>query len=202
MMKYTLIALAAATAFTSCKNPADSTTDAKVGDEAEVAVTSGGKTYVFSDESSIGFVGSKVTGSHGGEFGEFSGSFTLKEGEPKTGQFTIEMNSLTSDSEKLTSHLKNADFFDVEKHTQSKFAVTGFTKKSDSEYELAGNLTMVGVTKNITFPTQVAQNGDEVTVTAEFDINRQDFGINYAGKKDDLIRDEVIIKLNLKAKAE
>jgi len=56
MMKYTLIALAAATAFTSCKNPADSTTDAKVGDEAEVAVTSGGKTYVFSDESSIGFV--------------------------------------------------------------------------------------------------------------------------------------------------
>jgi len=200
-MKYTIIALAGAIILCSCKNPADSTTDAKVREEAEVATVSGGQIYTFSDQSSISFVGSKVTGSHAGSFKEFDGNFNLKEGEPQSGEFTIEMNSLSSDSEKFTAHLKAADFFDVENYPQSKFAVTAFTKKSESEYDLSGNLTLRGVTKNITFPTKVTHNGSDVTVVAEFDINRQDFEISYPGKKDDLIRDEVIIKLNLAAKA-
>ena len=58
------------------------------------------------------------------------------------------------------------------------------------------------VTKNITFPTQVIHDENSVSLKAEFDINRQDFGISYAGKVDDLIRDEVIIKLNLIAQSQ
>ena len=41
-----------------------------------------------------------------------------------------------------------------------------------------------------------------VNIKAEFDINRKDFGIVYAGKADDLIRDEVVIRLDLTAKPE
>jgi len=109
------------------------------------------------------------------------------------------MDSTWSDAEKLTGHLKAPDFFDVENHATAKFEVTAFTKKSESEYELSGNLTLRGTTRNITFPTQVAVAGDSVNVKAEFDINRQDFGIAYAGKKDDLIRDAVIIRFDLTA---
>ena len=41
--------------------------------------------------------------------------------------------------------------------------------------------------------------GDQASVDAEFAINRRDFGLNYAGKPNDLIRDDVVIKLTIKA---
>jgi len=205
-MKYTqittaTIVLGATLSFFSCKNPADATADAEVSETTAAATASDGQVYTFSENSTIGFVGSKVTGSHAGGFKNFTGNFTLKDGEPQAGEFTIDMNSTWSDAEKLTGHLKAPDFFDVGNHPESKFVATAFTKESASQYSLSGNLTLRGVTKNITFPTQVTLNGDTVTVKSKFDINRQDFGINYPGKKDDLIRDEVIIKLNLTAEA-
>lgn len=46
-----------------------------------------------------------------------------------------------------------------------------------------------------------SRDGDIATFKAEFDINRKDFGIVYAGRTDDLIRDEVVIRLDFTAKA-
>lgn len=54
-------------------------------------------------------------------------------------------------------------------------------------------------TKNITFPAEVTMDGEKAGIHAKFDINRKDFGIVYAGKPDDLIRDEVVIELTLSA---
>ena len=174
----------------SCSNPADSTVDAKIAEVAKAATSIDGKTYIFNKDSTIGFIGSKVTG-----------SFDLKDDEPQSGQFTIDMNSTWSDDERLTKHLKAEDFFDVENYPESKFVATNFSKSLEGKYELSGNFTLRGVTKNITYPTQVIHNENSVLLKAEFDINRQDFGISYAGKVDDLIRDEVIIKLNLIAQS-
>ncbi len=186
----------------SCSNPADSTVDAKIAEAAEAATSIDGTTYIFSKDSTIGFIGSKVTGSREGGFKEFTGSFDLKNDDPQSGEFTIDMNSTWSDDDRLTKHLKAQDFFDVENYPETKFVATNFSKGSEGKYELSGNLTLRGVTRNITFPTQVTHNNNSVILKAEFDINRQDFGISYAGKVDDLIRDEVIIKLNLIAQSQ
>jgi polyisoprenoid-binding protein YceI len=59
-------------------------------------------------------------------------------------------------------------------------------------------LTLRGVTKGISFPAAVAVKADEVTAKSEFSINRKDFNINYAGKADDLIKDLVLIKLDIR----
>lgn len=204
-MKYTTISTIAAASLlslSSCKNPADNVVAAEVTEAKPAASNDGGIRYDFAETSTIGFVGSKITASHSGGFKTFTGSFTVKDGKPQSGEFTIDMNSTWSDSKKLTTHLKAADFFDVESHTESKFVVTKFTKQSDTSYLLSGNLTLKGTTKNITFPTTIKQEENTVTVKAEFDINRQDFGVNYPGKKDDLIRDEVILKFDLKAVAQ
>ena len=195
-----IVAIVPLLALSACSDPADKTADAKVSESAPVAAASGGKAYAFSAASTLGFVGSKVTGSHEGGFKEFEGRFILEDGVPKAGGFTIQMDSTWSDADKLTEHLKAEDFFDVAYHPTATFEVTAFAKQSESAYELSGNLTLRGVTKNISFPTQVATEGDAFRVTAEFDINRQDFGIAYAGMKDDLIRDTVIIKFDLEAK--
>jgi polyisoprenoid-binding protein YceI len=191
----------------SCENPADKTSDATVKDKVEkttdVATATGTK-YVFTPESKIGFTGSKVTGSHNGEFKTFTGHFTVKDGKPvgNDHKVVIDMASTWSDAEKLTGHLKSPDFFDVQKFPESTFDVTELKAGDNGSYTVAGNFTLHGVTKNITFPATVTQGSDTVTIKAEFDIKRKDFGIVYPGKAEDLIRDEVVIRLDLTAKPE
>ena len=66
-------------------------------------------------------------------------------------------------------------------------------------YRLVGNLTMHGITKSISFPADITIEEGRVTAASEFAIKRFDFDIEFPGKPDDLIRDDVLIKLNLVA---
>ena len=190
-------------AFASCENPADKTEKAEVKQSVEKKTDSaGGTKYVFTPESKIEFTGSKVTGKHEGGFKTFSGYFNVKDGKPvgNDHKVTIEMSSTFADAEKLTGHLKSPDFFDVEKYPQTTFDVTELKENSASSYTVSGNFKLHGVEKNISFPAEVTKNGDNVKIKSTFNINRKDFGIVYAGKADDLIRDEVVIRLDLEAK--
>lgn len=196
----TLIALG----LVACKNPADKTADASVKD-AVAKNDSGpkdGVKYVFTEQSKIAFTGSKVTGSHNGGFKKFTGYFTVKDGKPVGNEHkvVIDMGSTWADAEKLTGHLKSPDFFDVQKYPDATFDVTEVKENSPGNFTVSGNFKLHGVEKNITFPATVSQNGDAVNIGAKFDINRKDFAINYPGKVDDLIRDEVVIELDLEAK--
>lgn len=207
-MKIDILALPAAIlamSLVSCENPADKTADASVKEAvAKTADASGGTKYVFAPESKIEFTGSKVTGKHDGGFKTFTGHFTVKDGAPvgNDHKVVIDMTSTWSDSEKLTEHLKAPDFFDVAKFPQTTFDVTEIKKDSDTAYTVSGNFKLHGVEKNISFPATVTQDGDTVKIAATFDIKRKDFGIVYPGKAEDLIRDEVVIKLDLIAKPE
>lgn len=191
-----------AVALVSCENPADNTADAATTDAVTPTASAEGTAYAIADTSTITFVGSKVTGSHDGGFKAFSGTFTVNDDDEVTGgEIVIDMNSTWSDADKLTEHLKAEDFFHVAEHPESKFTVTG-VEKSGEGYSISGNLMLRGVEKNITFPASASKDGDAVKVTAEFDIKRKDWGIVYAGKADDLIRDEVVIKFDLTAAPE
>ena len=198
-----LPAALAALTFASCENPADKTANATVKDAVDKKVETGGGTkYTFTPESKIEFTGSKVTGKHDGGFKTFTGYFTVKDGKPvgNDHKVTIEMASTFADAEKLTTHLKSADFFDVEKYPQTTFDTIEVKETSPTSYTVSGNFTLHGVKKNISFPAEVSKDGDNVKIKASFDIKRKDFGIVYAGKADDLIRDEVVIRLDLEAK--
>lgn len=187
----------------SCENPADKTAAANVKDKVEKTTdAAAGTKYVFTPESKVEFVGSKVTGSHNGGFKTFTGHFTVKDGKPvgNDHKVVIDMSSTFTDAEKLTGHLKSPDFFDVEKFPQSTFDVTELKPADGGKYTVSGNFTLHGVTKNITFDANVTEGTDAVTIKSEFNIKRKDFGIKYEGKADDLIRDEVVIKLDLTAK--
>lgn len=205
-MKIDYLALPAAIltmALVSCENPADKTAKADVKGAVEKKTDSAtGTKYVFTPESKIEFTGSKVTGKHDGGFKTFTGFFTVKDGAPVGNDHKVEidMNSTFADAEKLTTHLKSADFFDVANHPKTTFDVTEIKKTSDTAYTVSGNFKLHGVEKNISFPATVSQSGDTVNIKAQFDINRKDFGIIYTGKADDLIRDEVVIRLDLTAK--
>lgn len=203
--------LAGALLFSGCaENPADKVPSANVSStpvarstpapDATSATPVEGDVYAFAQGTEVGFVGSKVTGSHEGGFKKVDGSVTVPGGdiEKAVVDLTIDMTSVFSDDEKLTSHLKDGDFFDVPNNPTSTFKSTAIAK-SDSGYDVAGNLTLRGVTKAISFPAQISVEGDNLTTKAEFSINRKDFKIEYNGKPDNLIRDEVVIKFDITA---
>ena len=64
---------------------------------------------------------------------------------------------------------------------------------------VTGNLDLHGVTKQISFPAAIEIDADEIRASSEFAIKRFDFDIVYPGKAEDLIRDDVLVKLNLVA---
>ncbi len=153
--------------------------------------------------STLGFVGSKVTGKHEGKFEKITGSIALVSGKAEGGRITVEAEtaSVKSDAEKLDGHLKSADFFDVEKFPKATFTSSEIKAGGDkgATHTITGELDLHGVKKTISFPATITVGADAASGTAEFVINRKDFGIVYPGKQDDLIRDDVLLKLSLKA---
>ncbi len=149
--------------------------------------------------STIGFVGSKVTGSHEGSFKTFRGMIELVDEEPTRSrvEVTIDMGSVEADDPDLTDHLKSADFFDAPTYPEASFKSTQIAR-SDKGYTVTGDLSLHGETRSISFPAEIKLTPEGPAARAEFSIKRFDFKIMYPGKADNLIRDEVLIKLDLK----
>lgn len=190
-----------------CGNPADNVPAASVNKpssatkETEKASDSAGRYFTFkADPSTVEFVGSKVTRSHNGGFKNFAGEFKVVNGRvADTGnKVLIDASSLWADDNRLTSHLKSPDFFNVAQNPTATFVSTSVGQAKDGP-TVTGDLTLHGVTKSISFPAKVEVSESAVNVTAEFAINRLDFEIKYPGMVNDLIRKEVVLKLNVKA---
>jgi polyisoprenoid-binding protein YceI len=159
---------------------------------------------VTSATSRIAFVGSKVTGKHEGSFGKFVGTIDVPGGKLEASALTIEIDaaSLKTDDEDLDDHLKSKDFFDVGRFPSVSFTSTSIAPGSGtagSTHTLSGNLALHGVTRSISVPATIKLEGGFVSATSEFTIKRRDFGIVYPGKPDDLIKDEVVVKVAIKA---
>ena len=190
----------------ACSDPAADKSRAVTGEASQTAspaaAAQGTRYLITSQNSKIEFVGSKVTGSHNGSFQDFSGQIDYT-GNVETSRvnLTIKTASLTADDPKLTEHLKTPDFFDVAKFPEATFVSTAIKPGGEkgASHTVTGNLTLHGVTKSVTFPATIAVTPDTATVNANFSINRKDFGINYAGAANNLIRDDVVLTLTIRA---
>ncbi len=84
-----------------------------------------------------------------GSFGVFDGS-VVTEGDDFTQseiEFTLDVNSVDTKSSDRYKHLKSADFFDSGKYPSIVFKSKSMKKVSDKKFELTGDLTMYGITK-------------------------------------------------------
>jgi polyisoprenoid-binding protein YceI len=189
----------------SCANPAADKPKAVTSEAVPVSssspAASSEKYLITPDNSKIEFFASKVTGSHHGAFEKFSGAIDYA-GQPEKSHVTITIDtaSVTTDTPDLTKHLKTADFFDMARFPQATFESTEIRPGGEkgASHTVTGNLQLHGVTKSITFPATIVVNPGVITVDSTFAINRKDFGINYAGAADNLIRDEVLLTLHVR----
>mgnify|MGYP001341828940 CR=1 FL=1 len=212
------VLLAAVVAGAGCvKDPTEGKTAAKVAEPQQVEKAPEGaeaadvakkteRLTVDRSRSKVGFVGAKVTAQHVGVFQEFTGSIALVDGKLEGGnvEFEVQTASVVADdgNPRLEGHLRSPDFFEVEKFPTAKFVSTSITAGSDAEgmtHTVTGNLTIRGTTKSVTFPAKVEVTPSEVRASTEFGINRNDFGIVYPGKADDLIKDNVLIQVDFVA---
>lgn len=182
---------------------AAATTAAPTADPAEPAKPEGALT-VSPEDSKVEFTGSKVSGKHDGKFEKFEGWAYIDGDKLDTARLYLDIDvaSLKTDSDMLDGHLKKDDFFDVAKHPTATFQLTELKAGGvdGGTHTITGNLKMRGVEKSVTFPAKLTLGKDSIKAKAEFKINRKDWGINYAGKEDDLIRDDVVIRLDIDAK--
>ncbi|WP_443944590.1 YceI family protein [Pedobacter sp. AW1-32] len=160
-------------------------------------------------KSTVTWIGKKVTGSHNGTIALKSGSINVDGKNVTGGTFVIDMNSIkdADGSEKLEGHLKADDFFGTAKFPTSTFVITKVTG-SGANATVAGNLTIKGITKPITFPATVTV-GTDGTVTAlagKIVVDRTKYDIKYGSKSffdsigDKAINDEFEIAVKLVAK--
>lgn len=119
-----------------------------------------------------------------GRFGDVKGKVEIPEnGQPKL-EVTIAAASIDTRTEARDTHLRSADFFDVEKYPELRFVSTKATRTADG-YKLTGDLTIKGITKPITL--EVTEEGagvdpwgnQKAAFSAMGKINRSDFGLTW-----------------------
>ncbi len=157
---------------------------------------------VIKEKSKIEFVGAKVTRDHQGKFNAFDGQIEYAGTQPQRISFDIDLNSLETDTEKLTDHLNTPDFFDVARYPKATFTSTSIApapsgSPSGTTHILKGTLDLHGTRKDVEIPVIAQQTAEGVNAKSEFTINRHDWGISYRGAADDLIKDNVLIRLDL-----
>jgi polyisoprenoid-binding protein YceI len=148
--------------------------------------------------TTITFVGTKPNGKHDGGFKELTGIAAIDGNDVTTLKISVEidMQSLYADNNKLTNHLKSPDFFGIKSNPKSKFVSTK-VDKAGGDVKITGDLTMCGQTKSVTFPAQIQVNGDGLTLSSKFTVDKSQWGMTYGRGK---IHDEVKLTVNVNAK--
>ena len=221
MKKLNVFTLAAVTLFlTACGGK--STNEATTG-EQKVAEKQGEVFAVNLETSKVDW-----KAFHKGGFAPRWGTLAIKAGELSfaageltAGEFTIDMQSLKVDPASVTekdkkyseleTHLKSADFFDVEKNPTAEFKITNVASLDTptegavegANKTVSGNLVLKGKSLNVSFPAKVTLVDGAVTVQAKFTVNRSDwdlkFGTSEADPAEWMISKDIEIGVDVKA---
>lgn len=123
-------------------------------------------------------------------------------------RFTVNTGSVDTRSSDRDNHLRSADFFDSENHPQMIFQSTNIVKKGEGQYDVTGDLTILGSTRQETFSVSsegVGTNPWGVVVagfSVEGAISRKEFGLTWNAALETggvLVGDEVKISLEIQA---
>lgn len=123
-------------------------------------------------------------------------------------EFTVETASVDTRNKDRDGHLVSADFFDVENHPKMTFKATKIEKTDEGEYNVTGDLTLRGVTKQETFAVSFEGQGkdpwgnEKAGFSATGTLNRSDYGLVWNAALETggvLVGDKVKINLQIQA---
>lgn len=144
-----------------------------------------------------------------GQFTGVSGSLAYDEADPAQSHVEASIDAATVDTRdpQRDTHLKSADFFDVEKFPALTFRSSRVNRRSDGALTVSGPLTIHGVTQDVEFvvegptpPVKDPWGNERVGVSASTRINRTHYGLNFNATLETggvLVGEEVTITLEL-----
>ena len=145
-----------------------------------------------------------------GRFNDFAGTIQLRPAEPggSSVEFAVKAASIDTNNERRDNHLRSADFFDAEKFPELTFKSTKVVPKDADTLEVTGDLTIHGVTKQVTVPVEIlgfqdlAEGNQKAGFETSFTVNRKDYGIVWDRMLDTggtMLGDQVKITLAIEA---
>jgi polyisoprenoid-binding protein YceI len=165
---------------------------------------------INTEESSIRWIGSKITESHDGTVNILKGSLDIDHGKLAGGLIAIDMNSISCtdiESEKyrlkLEKHLKDEDFFSVKEFPFAEIKILKAVKGKGDDYKILAELTIKGITHPVSFEANVKINGLDLYAKANIKIDRTKWDIRYGSGRffenlgDRMIKDEIEFKVSL-----
>lgn len=125
-----------------------------------------------------------------GSFTEVEGSFVFDEtaGTLSDVQVTVNTASVASHHDERDEHLQSDDFLDTDSFPAMTFAANDARRIGDREFEISGELSLIGVTRPLTLTATWNKSGDypigrnayAIGVSARGVLERTDFGMDYA----------------------
>ena len=145
-----------------------------------------------------------------GQFKTVSGKLHIDEQNPANSlvEAEVAVSSIVTGDDNRDNHLKSADFFDAQNYPAIAFKSTKVEQKGSDEYNVAGDLTIHGVTKPVVFKAEYAGQGKDpwggtrAGLTASTRINRKDFGLGWNAALESggvLVGEDVKIDIELEA---
>jgi len=136
------------------------------------------------------------TGEHEGYVSLSKGEFTIDKGQLTGGSVEVDMTTIADEFHRsdnnLINHLKEPDFFDVNKFPTAAFVITK-VEPSGENFNVTGNLTIKEITHEVTFPAKVDVNGKRFTANGKLTIDRTQWDVRYrSGKFFDDLADKAI----------
>ncbi len=148
-------------------------------------------------------------GSHTGTVGLSEGGLEITEDGSITSNAVVDMRAMADSdgSDRLMTHLKGEDFFNVEKYPTARFVLSNVTKEeSDGQYRVEGMLTIMDHEEPIRFPATITAEEGVVALEAAFEIDRTKWNIRYGSPSffadlgDKAIKNEIQYRLSLRFK--
>jgi polyisoprenoid-binding protein YceI len=144
-----------------------------------------------------------------GKFDQFEGTLEIGEGDESARAYgTVQGVSVNTNDAGRDEHLRSADFFGVEQNPELRFESTEITQVDDDSFEIAGDLTMNGVTKPITLKAEVhgteidPWGNERVGLEVTGQLNRGDWNMTFnqaLGSGNLLVGEKVKLNLDISA---
>jgi len=157
--------------------------------------------------SSVGFSIRHILTKVPGSFTQFRGTITVDRDnlENSSVEAVIDVASVSTRNDKRDTHLKSPDFFDAAKFGTITFKSTSWKKTGDGTFDVAGDLTIHGITRPVVLKVDLLGFGPGMMGAqlsgwdASLTINREDFGVNGPAMLGKALGSDVAISINVEA---
>tara|TARA_R110002050_G_scaffold18186_2_gene53251 strand:+ start:7151 stop:7840 length:690 start_codon:yes stop_codon:yes gene_type:complete len=220
-----IIALVFTSALVACNNAPETAVEASDAQEVKTETAEAAMYTVNTGSDEVVWEGYKTFAlgdAHTGTIQVSEGNFMVEGDQLVGGSFIIDMTSINNADlaespeykAKLEGHLKSADFFAVDSFPTAKFEITSAEAvaagdSTGATHNVSGNLTLRGITKNVTIPAMVEMTDAGINfATPEFVIDRSKWNVKFRSTSfsefADIAKDNIIdnnIKLSVKLMA-